>query len=116
MSVTLALCMSLAACEHRGPTPPASGDAHRGRILLHQYGCGTCHTIPGVARAHGTVGPPLDDVRRRVYLAGMLPNTPETMARWIQEPQTLKPHVAMPEMGVPQDHARDMVAYLYGLP
>lgn len=38
------------------------------------------------------------------------------MARWIHQPQTLKPHVAMPDMGVPQDHARDMVAYLYDLP
>src|SRR5262245_15827204 len=65
----LALCTSLAAYGQRGPDVPASGDAHRGRLLLHQYGCGTCHTIPGVARAHGTVGPPLDDVRRRVYLA-----------------------------------------------
>jgi cytochrome c len=114
--VTFALWMSLAACGQKGPSGPASGDAHRGRLLLHQYGCGTCHTIPGVARAHGTVGPPLDDVRRRVYLAGMLPNTPDTMARWIQQPQTLKPRVAMPDMRVPQDHARDMVAYLYDLP
>ena len=112
----LELCASVTACGHRGPAILASGDARRGQLLLHQYGCGTCHTIRGVTRAHGTVGPPLYDVRRRVYLGGMLPNTPDTMARWIRQPQTLRPHVAMPDMRVREDHARDMVAYLYHLP
>ena len=112
----LALCTSVAGCGQKEPAVRASGDAHRGRLLLHQYGCGTCHTIRGVTRAHGTVGPPLDDVRRRVYLGGMLPNTPDTMARWIRQPQTVKPNVAMPDMGVREDEARDMVAYLYHLP
>jgi len=116
IGVTVAFCAALAGCGEKAPGAPARGDAQRGRLLLQQYGCGTCHTIPGVARAQGTVGPPLDDVRRRVYLAGVLPNTPDTMARWIRQPDTLKPHVAMPDMGVPQDDARDMVAYLYELP
>ena len=40
----------------RATAPPAAGtagDPERGRLLLRQYGCGTCHAIPGVATADG---------------------------------------------------------------
>ena len=93
----------------------AGGDAERGRLLLRQYGCGTCHRIPGVAAADGNVGPPLDGVGRRVYLAGVLPNSPANMARWIRAPQAIKPQTMMPNLQVAEPHATDMVAYLYRL-
>ncbi len=47
-----------------------------------------------------------------MYLAGVLPNTPENMARWIREPQTVKPGDAMPDLGVSERDARDMTAFL----
>lgn len=113
--VLSALLAALAACDSgvRPPVPP--GDASRGRALLEQYGCGYCHTIRGVQGAHGTIGPPLDDVGRRVYLAGYLANTPQSMAQWIRFPQAYRPNTAMPDLGVTSDDARDMVAYLYHL-
>ena len=83
-----------------------------GRLLLRQYGCGGCHHIPGVAAARGNVGPPLDHLAKRVYLAGTLPNTPENLAAWIRQPQKYDPRTAMPDMQVTEAHARDMVAYL----
>jgi cytochrome c1 len=83
-----------------------------GRLLLRQYGCGGCHEIPGVAAARGNVGPPLDRLAKRVYLAGRLPNTPENLAAWIRHPRKLDPRTAMPDMQVTEAHARDMVAYL----
>lgn len=89
------------------------GDAERGELLLRQYGCAACHRIPGVAGAHGNVGPPLEGVARRAYLGGVLPNTPENMARWIRTPQRFDPLTAMPDMQVTEAHARDMVAYLH---
>ena len=92
-----------------------AGDAERGRLLLRQYGCGGCHTIPGVAAARGKVGPPLDRIASRIYLGGVLPNTPENMSRWIREPQAIDPRTAMPDMQVPPQHASDMIAYLYRL-
>ena len=52
---------------------------------------------------------------RRVYLGGVLPNTPENMTRFIRAPQKADPRSAMPDMGVTEEHARDMVAYLYTL-
>lgn len=90
----------------------ADGDAHRGRELLRQYGCNACHRIPGVADAVGTVGPPLDDIGARIYLAGTLPNSAQNMARWIRAPESFKPGTAMPNLNVTEQHARDMVAFL----
>jgi cytochrome c len=116
VGVVLAFAGALGACSSgsRSP-PPAEGDAARGRVLLHQYGCGYCHGIRGVEAARGNIGPPLDDVGRRVYLAGMLPNTPGQMARWIRSPQAYRPGTAMPDLNVSDEDAKDMVAYLYRL-
>jgi cytochrome c1 len=61
------------------------------------------------------IGPPLDRVGSRVYLAGMLPNTPEHLERWIRNPEAVKPGTAMPNAQVTEADARDMVAYLYRL-
>ena len=112
----LALCAAVAAC-HPQPELPAglTGDAERGRALLSEYGCGACHTIPGVPRAQAKVGPPLSGIASRVYLAGVLTNTPANMARWIRAPRDIDPRTAMPNMNVTDAHANDMVAYLYRL-
>ena len=86
-----------------------------GRLLLRQFGCGACHEIPGVAAAQGRVGPPLAAIASRAYLGGTLPNSPDNMARFIRRPQDFDPRSAMPDLGVTEAHARDMVAYLYTL-
>jgi putative membrane protein len=91
------------------------GDPFRGRDLIRQYGCDSCHTIPGIASADGTVGPPLTKIAMRTYLAGHLENTPENMIRWIQHPRQLDPRTAMPEMGVTLDDSRHIAAFLYTL-
>ena len=107
-----ALALALSGCAGEAAAPPA-GDPERGQRLLRQYGCSACHRIPGVVGAHGNAGPPLDGVARRVYLGGVLPNTPENMARWIREPARYDPRTAMPDMQVSGADARDMVAHLY---
>jgi hypothetical protein len=62
------------------PEPRAYSDAsvESGRRLLASYGCGSCHSIPGVPGAHSMAGPPLDHFYERIYIAGRLPNTQET--------------------------------------
>jgi cytochrome c len=111
--IAVVLAIGVAACS--GEKPAVDGNPERGRLLLRQFGCGSCHTISGVADAQGNVGPPLDGVARRVYLAGVLPNSPGAMAKWIRTPSAFDPQTAMPGLGVGEDHARDMVAYLYTL-
>jgi cytochrome c len=91
------------------------GDAARGRDVIEQYGCGSCHTIPGVRGARGLVGPPLLWFSRRTYIAGELPNTPENLVRWVRAPQSVEATTAMPTLGLSERQARDVAAYLYTL-
>jgi cytochrome c2 len=91
------------------------GEPNRGVAAIGRHGCGSCHEIPGIRRATGTVGPPLAGVARRTYLAGHVSNTPQDMMRWIQHPQQLEHGTAMPEMHVSDSDAKDITAYLYTL-
>ncbi len=84
----------------------------RGKAAIETYGCGKCHTIPGIDDANGVVGPPLGSVTQRTYIAGNFPNTPDTLTRWIMAPKSMKPRTAMPSLGVTEPQARDIVAYL----
>jgi cytochrome c1 len=92
-----------------------SGDPQHGRQLIEGYGCGGCHTIPGVHRAKGLVGPPLIYFSRRTMIAGELPNTQENLVAWVQHPRQVEPKTAMPDLGLTEDQAYDIAAYLYTL-
>ena len=87
-------------------------DPERGIVALRQYGCATCHRIPGVVGADAPVGPPLTHIAGRSFLGGALQNGPDQLARWIRTPQAVHPGSAMPNLGVTDRDARDMVAYL----
>jgi cytochrome c len=91
------------------------GDPHRGRAAITRYGCSTCHTIPGVRGATALVGPPLDRIASRSYIAGVMPNTPDNMIRWIENPPGVDKMTAMPNLGVTEGDARDIASYLYTL-
>jgi len=91
------------------------GDPDRGRALLRTYGCASCHTIPGVDGASGLVGPPLAGIASRSYIGGVLPNTPQNMIRWIEDPKKVDSLTAMPDVGVSAPDARRIAAYLYTL-
>ena len=91
------------------------GNPKKGRDKILYYGCESCHTIPGIRGAEGMVGPPLDHIARRTYIAGELPNTPQNMMYWIQKPHEVEQHTAMPDMNVSENDSRDIVAYLYTL-
>jgi putative membrane protein len=99
----------------QGRISAAGGDASHGAALMRQFGCGSCHVIRGVSGADGMVGPPLNDIANRIYVAGMLRNTPDNMVRWLMYPQQVVPGNAMPDMGITFKQARDMTAYLYTL-
>lgn len=97
-----------------GQQPPVpGGDARVGKALVIKFECGACHEIPGVPGARGTVGPPLRDFGRQIYIAGRYPNLPEQLIRWIQDAPSLDPQTAMPDLGVSEGEARHIAAYLY---
>jgi cytochrome c len=91
------------------------GNVENGRTALHAFGCVACHTIPGIRLARGKVGPRLEGLRERVYIAGVLPNTPENLIWWIQHPPSVDPKTAMPETGIGPVDARHVAAYLYSI-
>ena len=91
------------------------GDPEVGRALTKGFGCGSCHAIPGVRGATAVVGPPLKGVASRAYIAGVLPNTPENMQRWILDPQRVDSLTAMPKVGLNPAQAKHVAAYLYTL-
>lgn len=89
------------------------GDPTRGRQAMVRQGCGGCHVIPGVPAASGRVGPSLKGYGQQMYIAGQLPNTPEHLIAWLQNPQRHAPGTAMPDLGVTEAEARDMASLLY---
>jgi cytochrome c len=108
----------LSGCEpDRGPPAPriAGGDPAKGRAAVERYGCPACHTIAGIEGANGLVGPPLTGVANRVYIAGVLTNTPENLIRWITNPPAVDPLTAMPYLNVSDADARDIASFLYTL-
>ncbi|MBA2350418.1 MAG: c-type cytochrome [Burkholderiales bacterium] len=94
---------------------PGRGDVERGKTAVYQYACVTCHKIPGIVGANAPVGPPLDKIATRVFIAGTLPNTPENMIRWLRSPLAVNPKTAMPDLRVTERDAWDIAAYLYTL-
>ncbi len=116
--VGLLVLRLVSGCGSAGAAPAvavAGGDALRGRDLIEMYGCGSCHVVPRVLGADATVGPPLKGFARRSIIAGELPNTPENLERWIRDPRGVEPNTAMPPMGVTEQEARDLAAFLYTL-
>jgi cytochrome c2 len=88
------------------------GNASAAPALMRTYGCAGCHEIGGIRGPGGRIGPPLTNVGERVYLAGMLANTPENLVRWIANPKGVNPKTAMPNTGISEREARDVAAYL----
>jgi cytochrome c2 len=113
--LTLVVMAVVSCTGQTTDTSEVGGDPTRGRQLVSNYGCGACHTIPGVAGADTTVGPSLSDFSQRRIIVGMLVNTPENVMNWIQNPQAVRPNTSMPDMGVTPSDAADIVAYLYTL-
>lgn len=105
--VLVVLLVVAAACKRE-----ENADVERGKQLTIQYGCNACHDIPGVKGAHGMVGPPLAKMALRTTIAGKFPNTSENMSKWIQNPQSMDPANAMPNLGVTPKDAQDITAFM----
>lgn len=120
-TIVLAAGFALLAAGCRGGryAPSAAvvpgGSAARGEEVIEHFRCGACHTIPGIPDADGLVGPPLLWFARRTYIAGELPNTPANLIVWVRDPPSVEPGTAMPVLGLSEQQARDVAAYLYTL-
>jgi cytochrome c1 len=119
-ALVLGIPLVLAGCNGGKAKRPyivaTGGNPEHGRQLMQSYGCGACHMVPGVQGARGLVGPPLFYLGQRTMIAGELPNSPRNLVQWIQHPRSVEPKTAMPDLGLTEDQAYDIAAYLYSLP
>jgi cytochrome c oxidase subunit 2 len=95
----------------------------RGRTLFARKGCIGCHTIEGYA-GYPIGSPDFPNLTnfglRNTVGAGVLENTPENLARWIRDPQSVKPGNYMPTLwqeGDPNavEESRAIAAFLLSL-
>lgn len=108
----------LSACEENSfPVEQRiiGGNPEAGRRVIAAIECGVCHQIPGVRGANGIVGPPLEEFGRRQFIAGIIPNEPTNLSRWIRSAPSIAPNTAMPDLDLTETQARDVAAYLYTL-
>lgn len=101
------------ACAHAPEHTVPGGNIERGKLEIARTGCGACHVIGGIPTAQGQVGPSLAGIASRSVIAGVLPNTPDNITRWIADAPSISPQTAMPDLGLTREQARDIAAYLY---
>ena len=96
-------------------SPPAAdlddAEAIRGREVFLALACQACHDIAGVSE--GAFGPNLTHLMSRSTIgAGVAPLDRDTLRRWIDDPQTLKPGCNMPSLELDDAQLDAVVAYL----
>ena len=99
----------------RPRTPPATAAQRSGERVFMSEQCASCHTIRGTP-ARGNVGPDLTHLRSRSTLAALtIPNRPADLARWVSNPQHVKPGNKMPALGLDPGELHAVVSYLESL-
>jgi cytochrome c oxidase subunit 2 len=94
------------------PALPTTGEAAQGAQLFQQLTCANCHAIAGTP-AQATIGPDLSHIASRQTIgAGVLDNNPENLSLWIDNPQTIKPGVRMPDLQLSAIQVQQLVAYM----
>lgn len=100
--------------QQAAPAPP-DPRIESGRTLVAQYGCTTCHVIPGV-EGGGALGPSLAGIGARPTISnGAVQNTPANLAQYVQDPASLNPQATMPPIGLPDSEADAVAAFLLTL-
>lgn len=122
MTRFLFLILFAAACgqsERPAPAakaPAANPGAQRGKQLITQYGCNVCHVIPGIDGPQGSLGPSLAGIASRPMISeATVQNTPANLAQFVQNPASLNPQSSMPPIGIADDDAQAIAAYLLTL-
>ena len=99
------------AAQQGPPVQPTDPLAQKGQELFSQSTCVGCHTITGVSG--GVLGPNLTHFGSRKSMgANLMANTPENVAKWIENPGHMKPGVLMPVLGMRGEQPKALAAYL----
>lgn len=94
---------------------PAGNDPNAAPQQAFIERCSSCHTVRGLP-AGGILGPDLSHFgSRRTIAAGVLPNDPADLARWLRDSQGVKPGSKMPTLHLTANEVETLTAYLEGL-
>lgn len=95
--------------QQRTPPPaPSTALAKQGEQIFNSSTCVNCHV-------DSRVGPSLTHFGSRQWIgSGVLTNTPQNLADWIDHVQQIKPSVLMPDFHFSQAQLNALVAYLEG--
>jgi cytochrome c oxidase subunit 2 len=108
---TLADFAAWRAHQLQSPARPTSGEQWAGLANFTTH-CGSCHTVRGTDAA-GMLGPDLSHLmERHTIAAGVLPNDPQDLNRWIANPQDIKPGALMPKPAVSTSQRASIISYL----
>lgn len=100
------------ATSLKTPLVPASGPARAGYDLVTGAQCASCHNVSGTP-ASGQVAPDLTHfASRKSIAAGRLPMSRDNIAKWIADPQGVKPGNNMPKVPLSQAQLAAVTAYL----
>jgi cytochrome c oxidase subunit 2 len=100
------------AGEKTVPPAPTDAKALAGRSTFLSLTCSQCHAIAGVS-ADRSIAPDLTHLAsRRDLAAGVIPNTPENLRRWLKDPAAFKPGCKMPDFKLTEAQLDELVAYL----
>lgn len=95
--------------------PPTDSLAIAGQTVFMTGTCAMCHTIDGT-QAGSRNGPNLTHLAtRRTIAAATLENTRENLAKWITDPQGVKPGTRMPPSRLTPAELDALVSYLQSL-
>lgn len=98
--------------QARPPSPPTGAPAEEGARLFQRLTCVNCHTIAGTA-AHGRIGPDLGHFASRATLgAQVLDSGRASLARWLADPQAVKPGCHMPNLQLASAQVAALTSYL----
>jgi len=110
--------------REREDTSLQGADLARGRKLIEQKGCGSCHMFGGVPALPDAPKAHAPDERRyetrpAVQLAPDLRWTRErvdaaTLMAWLHDPAAIKPGTLMPQTPMTAQERRDIAAYILG--
>ncbi len=91
---------------------PAAGTAVTGEQAFFSSSCPACHTISGT-KAQAKIGPNLTHLAaRKIIAGGVLTSAPQDLARWLANPQAVKPGALMPNLHLTPQKITDLVNYL----
>jgi len=110
---------AFAAWEQRQlePAPvPRTLVARKGELVFKERTCIQCHAMNShTALSKELAGPDLTHIVDRTTLgAGVIGNSPEDLALWLQKPQQVKGGSHMPDLRLTGEETAALVAYLRG--